>query len=134
MWYDVIELICTIISTLTVISSSLAICYHFFYNIRIYAIYKDSFLMIYAYVYKKKLELIGCEIYYNKSQLNKEDSFFSNGKNVLSIDVNEDIMIKQIKMDMKKTRRLRLTIYTACGQKFKRRCFIREIDNAQVYR
>lgn len=103
------------------------LCYHFFYNVRIYAIYREEFLNIYACAYKRNLEMVKCNIYYRKIQLNSGDIFFANGKNTFLLNVNEKYLLKKIPMNDEKMKKIKIIICTADGQKIKRKCRIRRV-------
>lgn len=103
------------------------LCFHFFYNVRVSAIYREGLLSIYAYVYKRNLEIVRCNIYHRKIQINSGDIFFANGENTFLLDVNEKYVLKQIPMNDIKMKKIKIIIYSVDGQKIKRNCNIRRV-------
>lgn len=133
LWYEIVDLVCTIISTLSIIVSALLLCFHFLRQISIHIVYENDFLNIYAYAYQKNIKLRSWKIYHKKKCLNPNDIFFANGENSISLDVQENILIKRINIKLINPKFLTVILFTENNKKIKRKCFIKRKKN-EIYR
>ena len=126
-WYNVVELICTVISTLSIIFSSIVLGYYFFYKMSVTTLYENNFLSIYVYAYQRNIKLTKWQVYCNKKLLNPDDIFFSNGESSIALNKEENSLIKHLNIDLKEKKFLTIVLYTENGKKIKRRCYVRRI-------
>ena len=95
-WFEIIELICTIISTIGIIFSAIIMAHHFLKNINIYVSYENKHIKIFATALYKQLLLKKIEIKAGKTILNENDVFFANGNDKIALDTNQMIIIKEL--------------------------------------
>lgn len=96
---DNIEIICTIISTLSIVTSSIILCHQFIVRISFYVILEDNYLKIYASALKNKMILKNIKIKINKKVVNEDDIFFIGGSEKMELTVGEYELIKMIQID-----------------------------------
>ena len=99
MLTDYIEIVCAIISTLSIVISSIILCYHFLVRISFYVILEDHYLKIYASALKNKIVLKNIKIKINKKVVNKDDIFFIGGCEKKELLVGEYELIKMVQID-----------------------------------
>lgn len=123
-WNDYIELICNIISTLSVIFSALVISHHFLQEIEIRAVYENEQLILFAYALARQQIIKKMEIKHKKKLLNLNDSFFSNGERTIKVKVNEIIILKKIDL-AQRPKIIKLKITLNDNHKIYMICFVR---------
>ncbi|MCH5172515.1 MAG: hypothetical protein J1F31_06790 [Erysipelotrichales bacterium] len=118
--HEIIEFVCTIISTLSIILSAILICHHFLYKITLRAVYDNGYLKIYASALQHKIVLRGIQIKVNKKIVNENDIFLAGGKEKLELDVGKFTLIKMVSVKSAIRSFVMIVIDTEIGNKIKR--------------
>ena len=98
-YIQIIEFICTIISTLSIIFSAVVICQRFLSKISVYVLIENGYLKLYAKALHRKMVLCDLKIKVKGETVNKNDIYFNGGKEKIELDVDEIKLIKMIQLD-----------------------------------
>ncbi len=126
-WYESIELLCVIITTISTVFSSIILFHYFLKKIDIYVTYENDKLTIYANALSYEIILKRIEIDMGNKCMNTNDNFFANGKETISINVKKLTVIKQLKLrvPLGKFMRIKITFINNTTESFF--CLVRRI-------
>ncbi len=97
-YIQIIEFICTIISTLSIVFSAAVICQRFLSTISIYVLIENDYLKLYAKALHRKMVLCDLKIKVKGETVNKNDIYFNGGKEKIELDVDGIKLIKMIQL------------------------------------
>lgn len=98
-YIEIIEFICTIISTLSIIFSAIVICKRFLSKISIYVLIENCCLKLYAVALHRKMMLCDLKIKVKGKVVNANDNYFNGGKENIVLDVDDFKLIKMVQLD-----------------------------------
>ena len=123
-WFEIIELICSIISTIGIILSAIVISYNYLKRIDIYVSYENKHLRIFATALYKQIMLKSIEIKTRK-KINENDDFFANGRNEITLDADQMTTIKELYLENFKYNLVFVKIILLNNKKIHRICLVR---------
>lgn len=97
--YETVDLICSLVSTLSIIISGGIVCHHYLKKLSVRVFYDKQFLSILACPLSHPVTIKKIYIKIGKQLINSNDIFLSNGKQSIDIDLNHTAVIKRIQLN-----------------------------------
>ena len=123
-WFEMIEFICSIISTIGIILSAIVISHKYLKKIDIYVSYENNHLKIFATALCKQLVLKSIEIK-GRKKLNENDNFFANGCNEITLITDQMTTIKELYLENFKYNFVRVNVILLNNKKINMICLVR---------
>lgn len=97
-YIEIVELLCPIISTISIILSSLVLCHRSLSKISVYALIENGCFKLYAVALHRKMVLRDLKIKVKGKIVNDDDIFFNGGQEKIELDVDGFKLIKMIQL------------------------------------
>lgn len=124
-WYEIVELICSIISTIGIIISAIIITHNYLKKIDVYVSYEYDHLKIFAVSLYKQIIIKDIKIKSNGKIINGNDTFFSNGRNELILGTDQMIIIKDLVLRNYNNRWVLIKLTLLNNKKIRMMCLVR---------